>query len=82
MAISFKQLPIDILGTTWQGKLPPDVANAFLQMVRVIAERDLNLAILFSEIAVSGNRYTGTLKDSTATIIADVENGFITNVYF
>ena len=48
MAPSFKQLPIDSLITTWRGKLPANIYESYAQMARIIADRDLNLAILFS----------------------------------
>lgn len=53
MATTFKQLPIDLLISTWRGKLPSNVAEPYIQMARIIAERDLNLAALFSELMVS-----------------------------
>lgn len=65
MPSSFKQLPSDFLLTTWNGKLPANVGEAYSQMARIIAERDLNLAVLFSELtaisqaAADGVTYLG-----------------------
>lgn len=50
MQETFKQLPMDGLLATWSAKLPKETAEAYMQMGRYIAERDLNLAALFNEL--------------------------------
>jgi hypothetical protein len=62
---SFRQLPIDGLISTWKSKLPASVSEAYVQMGRIIADRDLNLAALFDELvstaalASAGTLYLG-----------------------
>lgn len=56
---TFKQLPIDGLLTTWRNKLPPDIAEAYVQMGRIIADRDLNLAVLFNELVSTAASVSG-----------------------
>jgi hypothetical protein len=61
MSATFKQLPIDFLISTWKSKLPSVVGEAYAQMARIISERDLNLAILFSNAVIkSADTYTPT----------------------
>lgn len=81
MSATFKQLPVDFLISTWKGKLPVEVGEAYTQMVRIIAERDLNLAVLFAAAVVrSTDAYTPTnvtpLKtfDATAATLDDVRH--------
>jgi hypothetical protein len=59
---TFKQLPMDGLLATWSTKLPQGTAEAYTQMGRYIAERDLNLAALFNELVentINGVVYLG-----------------------
>ena len=81
MAATFKQLPVDFLTSTWKGKLPPVVGEAYTQMVRIIAERDLNLAVLFAASVIkSTDAYTPTnvtplmTFDATTATLGDVRN--------
>ena len=61
MSATFKQLPVDFLITTWKDKLPVPIGEAYAQMARLIAERDLNLAVLFAASVVpSTDVYTPT----------------------
>jgi hypothetical protein len=65
MPETFKQLPMDGLLATWSARLPKETAEAYMQMGRYIAERDLNLAALFNELVentIAGVIYLG---DST-----------------
>jgi len=62
MQESFKQLPIDGLLSTWSAKLPRETAEAYMQIGRYLAERDLNLAALFNELVedtIAGVLYLG-----------------------
>lgn len=74
MPSTFKQLPIDGLITTWRSKLPPNVSEAYVQMGRIIAERDLNLAILFSELVTASGIVTPSLDAYTVTNVSTDKN--------
>lgn len=67
MEETFKQLPIDGLLATWSAKLPKETAEAYMQMGRYIAERDLNLAAIFTELVedtIAGVIYLGDKSEN------------------
>jgi hypothetical protein len=51
MTTTFKLLPIDFLLNSWKNKLKPEIAGAFIQLGRLIADRDLNLASVFDDLS-------------------------------